>query len=241
MSKVAIITGAASGIGRAAAIKLASQGMKLVIVDFNEKDGQETLELVKKQGGEGIFIQADVSKSEDVQNFVNQAKQTYGRIDVFCNNAGILPSFTLLDEYEDEMFDRVIAVNLRGAFLGMKYVLQVMREQKSGSIINTSSAAGIRSQPYLSIYAASKHGLVGLTKTAASEYGPMGIRINAVCPGGVKTGMTTGMGEPDPAAVGPSGRMANPEEIAHVIAFLASDEASYVNGAIMPVDGGLTV
>ncbi|TCZ77762.1 SDR family oxidoreductase [Paenibacillus albiflavus] len=241
MTKVAIVTGAASGIGRATALKLASQGLKVVVVDYNEKDGQETLDLVTAQGGEGIFVKADVSLSEDVQNYVNQAKETYGRIDVFVNNAGILPNFTLLSEYEDSMFDRVIAVNLRGAFLGMKYVLKVMMEQKSGSIINTSSAAGIHSQPYLSIYAASKHGLVGLTKTAAVEYGPMGIRINAICPGGVKTGMTADLGEATSPSLGPSGRMAMPEEMAEVIAFLASDAASYVNGAIMPVDGGMTV
>ncbi|RNB83181.1 glucose 1-dehydrogenase [Brevibacillus nitrificans] len=239
-NRVAVITGAGSGIGRSASLQLASQGMKVVLVDYDAGLGEETLSLIKEKGGDGIFVQADVSQNRDVESFVKAALDTYGSIDVFFNNAGILGTPGLLADQSEEMFDRIIAVNLKGVFLGLKHVLKVMEQQQSGVIVNTSSAAGIESCPHLGVYAASKHGVVGLTRTAAVEYGPKGIRINAICPGGVVTNMTKGMDMNNPEQNGPARRPASPDEIANVVRFLASDEASYMNGAIIPVDGGLT-
>ncbi|MEH7011067.1 glucose 1-dehydrogenase [Neobacillus niacini] len=237
---VAIITGAGSGIGRSVSLRLSEKGMRVVLVDFNEKGGEETLRFVNESGGEGMFIKADVSKTADVEKYVFQTKKEYGRIDVFFNNAGILGIPSHLADYSEEIFDRIIAVNLKGSFLGLKYVLKVMEEQQSGVIINTASTAGIHSTPYLSGYAASKHGVVGLTKTAAVEYGPKGIRINAICPGGVVTNMTKDLDMSDPVQNGPLRRPASPDEIANVVCFLTSDKASYMNGSIVTIDGGLT-
>ncbi|SOC42719.1 SDR family NAD(P)-dependent oxidoreductase [Ureibacillus acetophenoni] len=239
-NRVAIITGAGSGIGRAASLKLSKQGMIVALVDYNSEAGEETLRLVEEQEGKGIFIRADVSNSKDVQNYVSKVKEEFGRIDVFFNNAGVMGSFSPLAELSEEMFDQLLAVNLKGAFLGLKYVLKVMEEQQSGVIVNTASSAGVQSTPYLSGYSASKHGVVGLTKTAAAEYGQLGIRINAVCPGGVRTNMTKDLDMSDPIQNGPLRRTATPEEIANVVCFLVSDEASYMNGSIVTVDGGLT-
>ncbi|WP_374116316.1 SDR family NAD(P)-dependent oxidoreductase [Lysinibacillus boronitolerans] len=237
--QVVIITGAGSGIGRETAKLLATKGKALVLVDFDETSGLDTLHAVKEHQLQAIFVQADVSQSLDVKKYVDTAKETFGRIDAFINNAGVLSPPALLGDLDEETFDRVISVNLKGAFLGLKYVLKEMEQQQSGVIVNTSSAAGIQGQPYLGGYAASKHGVIGLTKTAAMEYGPKGIRVNAICPGGVTTNMTKGLVS-IPEGNGPLRRLADPTEIANVIAFLISQEASYVNGAIVPIDGGLT-
>lgn len=239
--RVAIITGAGSGIGRASSLKLSNQGVIVALVDFDKEGGEETLRLVKEQGGEGMLIQADVSKSKDVRNYVSNIVDTYGRIDVFFNNAGVMGTATPLVDHSEEMFDQIIAVNLKGVFLGLKYVLKVMEKQQSGVIINTASTAGVKSTPYLGGYSASKHGVVGLTKTSAEEYGPKGIRINAICPGGVLTNMTKDLNMSDPEQNGPLKRSASSEEIANVVSFLASDNASFMTGSIVTVDGGLTV
>ncbi|MBP0723835.1 glucose 1-dehydrogenase [Bacillus sp. RG28] len=248
-NKVAVITGAGSGIGRASSIKLASMGAKVVLVDFNKETGEETLKLVIEQGGEGIFIQADVSKSEDVQNYVNKAVEAYGRIDVFFNNAGIIQKFAPFTSIEESEFDRIMSVNVKGIFLGLKYVLKVMDEQGFGSVINTASTAGIRAEHSVAVYSASKHAVIGLTKGVALEYAKKGIRINALCPGGVQTALTASVTEqfekggyiPEELPNMRIGRYAAPEELAEMVAYLASEKASYMNGSIVVVDGGLTL
>ncbi|GIN40810.1 SDR family NAD(P)-dependent oxidoreductase [Heyndrickxia oleronia] len=249
LNKIAIITGAGSGIGRASSLKLANDGAKVVLVDFNKESGEETLKLVKEQGGEGIFVQADVSKSEDVKRYVNEAVETFGRIDIFFNNAGIIQKFAPLTEIEESEFDRLVSVNIKGVFLGLQHVIKVMESQGSGSIINTASTAGIRSEHSLAAYSATKHAVVGLTKSASLEYVKKGIRINAICPGGVQTGITKSVAEmfetsgyvPEEIPNMRIGRYAEPEELAEMVSFLASDRASYMTGSIVVVDGGLTL
>ncbi|MBD2863943.1 SDR family NAD(P)-dependent oxidoreductase [Paenibacillus oceani] len=248
-NQIALITGAGSGIGRASAIKLAAGGAKVVLVDYNAESGEETLRLIREQGGEGIFVQANVAVSEDVQRYVNTAVDTFGRIDVFFNNAGIIQKFSMLSDIEESEFDRVMAVNVKGVFLGLKYVLKVMERQGSGSIINTASTAGIRSEHSVAAYSASKHAVVGLTKSAALEYVKKGIRVNAICPGGVQTALTASVPKmleqsgyvPEEVSNMRMGRYAQPEEMAEAVAFLASDKASYMTGSIMTIDGGLTL
>ncbi|MCH1625743.1 SDR family NAD(P)-dependent oxidoreductase [Ferdinandcohnia quinoae] len=248
-NKIAVITGAGSGIGRASSLKLASDGATVVVVDFNKETGEETLKLVKEQGGEGIFIQADVSKTEDVQNYVNKAVETYGRIDIFFNNAGVIQKFAPFTEVEESEFDRIMSVNVKGIFLGMKYVLKVMEAQGFGSVINTASTAGVRAEHSVAVYSASKHAVVALTKGAALEYAKKGIRINALCPGGVETALTASVTEqfekggyiPEELPNMRMGRYAAPKELAEMVAYLASEKASYMTGSIVLVDGGLTL
>ncbi|MEK5058033.1 short chain dehydrogenase [Paenibacillus sp. FSL H7-0326] len=247
--KIAVITGAGSGIGRASSVQLAKDGYTVVLVDYNTESGEETLRLIKEQGGEGIFIQADVSKSEDVQNYVNEAVQAYGRIDFFFNNAGIVQKFSMFDDIEEAEFDRIMSVNVKGCFLGMKYVLKVMKDQGSGHILNTASTAGIRSEHSAGAYSASKHAVVGLTKSAALEYVKKGIRVNAICPGGVNTALTQSVAAsfqqggyvPEELSNMRMGRPAESNEISGVVSFMASPASSYMTGSIVTVDGGLTL
>lgn len=246
---VAIVTGAGSGIGRAASLKLSQAGFKVVLVDFNSATGEDTLRLVRGQGGEGIFLQADVSKNEDVEWYVKTAVDTYGRIDAFFNNAGVLQKFSLLEDIELSEFERIVGVNVRGVFLGLKHVLKVMHKQGFGSVINTASTAGIRAEHSMAAYTASKHAVIGLTKAAAIEYVRKGVRVNAICPGGVDTALTQAV----PAMMQESGympeefpnmrigRYAEPAELAEMVVFLASGKSSYMNGSIVAVDGGLTL
>jgi NAD(P)-dependent dehydrogenase (short-subunit alcohol dehydrogenase family) len=246
---VAIVTGAGGGIGRAASLKLSHAGFKVVAVDFNTVTGEETVHLIREQGGEGLFVQADVSKEEDVERYTNAAIDAYGRIDVFFNNAGILQKFSLVEDLESSEFDRVMNVNVRGVFLGLKKVLKVMNAQGSGSIINTASTAGLRAEHSMAAYTASKHAVIGLTKAAAIEYVRKGIRVNAICPGGVDTALTQivpmMMQEsgyiPEEFPNMRIGRFAEPSEIAEMVVFLASDKSSYMTGSIIAVDGGLTL
>jgi NAD(P)-dependent dehydrogenase (short-subunit alcohol dehydrogenase family) len=249
--KVALVTGGANGIGRATALAFAKSGAKVVVVDRDRAGGEATAGIIRQQGGAALFVAADVTKSADVQAYVKAALDTYGRIDCFHNNAGIEGTWQHTAEYDEAMFDQVIAVNVKGVFLGLRHVLPVMLAQKSGAVVNTASVAGLVATPGMPAYVASKHAVIGLTKTAAGEVARMGVRINAVCPGPVDTRMIHSleqMIEPtDPASVArryqaamPTGRYTTVEEIANMVVFLCSDLASNTTGGQFVVDGGRT-
>ncbi|QRG68035.1 SDR family NAD(P)-dependent oxidoreductase [Brevibacillus choshinensis] len=248
-TQVAVVTGAASGIGRATSIKLAENGYRVVLVDFNEESGKETLQQIQSNGGVGIFVKADVSNPANVENYVKQAMDEYGRIDVLFNNAGIIQKFAPFTEVSIEEYERIMSINLKGIFLGMKYVLPIMEQQGKGAIVNTASSAGIRPEHSIAVYSASKHAVIGLTKGAAIEYAKKGIRINAVCPGGIETAIfksvadTFANGGYVPEELSPMrmGRHGQPNEIAEVVLFLASEKASFMTGSVVAVDGSLTV
>jgi NAD(P)-dependent dehydrogenase (short-subunit alcohol dehydrogenase family) len=249
--KVAVITGGGGGIGRATAVAFAKAGAKVVVVDRDASSGEATAGIIKQQGGEAKFIAADVTKSADVANYVKETLDTYGRIDCFFNNAGIEGVVAHTADYDEAMFDQVIGINVKGVFLGLRHVLPVLLKQKSGSVVNTASVAGLVATPGMPAYVASKHAVIGLTKTAAGEVARQGVRVNAVCPGPVDTRMIHSLEKmlnpDDPDSVGrkyqgaiPSGRYTTPEEIANMVLFLSSDLASNITGAQYVVDGGRT-
>lgn len=247
--KVALVTGGASGIGRATALTFAREGAKLIIADLNEDGGQQTVHLITENGGEAIFVQTDVTQATAVEALISKAAETYGRLDCAHNNAGISglgiagTQRALTAEYPDARWYQVIAANLTSVWLCMKYELQQMLTQGGGTIVNTASVAGLVGMPGNCAYGASKHGVVGLTKTAALEYAQHGIRVNCVCPGWIQTPMTAaGMQDPERRAriiaSAPIGRVGNPEEVAEAVVWLCSDAASFVTGHTMTVDGG---
>lgn len=248
--KSAVITGAANGIGRAAALAFAKAGTKLLLVD-RDLAGEETAALIRRQSGQAQFIQADVSRAGDVQQYVDTALSLYGRIDSFFNNAGIEGKRANLAAYDETDFDAIMAVNVKGVFLGLRYVLPMMLEQRSGSIVNTASTAGLKGAPGLGPYSASKHAVLGLTRSAALEAAPHGVRVNAVCPGPVETRMMRSLeaqaAPEDPEGVYrkakgdiPSGRYSTAEEVADSVLFLCSDRARHIIGIQLPIDGGRT-
>lgn len=243
-NKVAIVTGAAFGIGRATAVEFAKHGVKLVLADC--VDDQETLHLVRASGSDGIFVHCDVSKSEDVQHLVKLAMETYGQIDFAFNNAGIEGISNPTALCSEDNWNQVIAINLTGVFLCMKYILPVMLEQGSGAIVNNASVAGLVGFQNSPAYVASKHGIVGLTKTTALEYITKGIRVNAVCPGIIKTPMIDRFTGKDKAiekqfiSMEPIGRMGEPVEVANAVLWLCSNEASFISGHSLPIDGAWT-
>ena len=249
--KVILMTGAASGLGQAAAVYAAEEGAKLSLVDLNAEALEETQNLVreKNSNAEVLLITADVSDEAAVKNYVDQTVEEFGRIDGFFNNAGIEGKQNLTQDYGIEEFKKVIDINLNGVFFGMKYVLEVMKEQGSGTIVNTASVGGIRGVGNQSGYSASKHGVVGLTRNSAVEYGEYGISINAIAPGAIMTAMVEGSlrqmaGEDWEAAgeefvsVNPMKRFGKPEEVAALVSFLLSQESQFINGAVIPIDGG---
>ncbi|MBD3286760.1 glucose 1-dehydrogenase [candidate division WOR-3 bacterium] len=243
--KVILITGGSSGIGRAAAILAAREGAKvLVSADKNIEGGQETVSAIKKEGGEGAFVQADVSHFVDVQRMVNRTVELYGRLDCAFNNAGIYGERKPIIDYPDNAFDRVIAVNLKGVWLCMKAEIPLMIEKDRGVIVNTASVGGLTSWENASGYITSKHAVVGLTRSAALEYSRRGIRINALCPGVTRTSMFSGRGDPDKETQAASwhamNRIGKPEEVAESVVWLCSDKASFVTGHCFTVDGGYT-
>src|SRR5712691_11405930 len=242
--KVALVTGGASGIGRATALTFAREGAKLIVADMQEDGGQQTVHMITEQGGEAMFVKTDVSKAVAVQALISQAVATYGRLDCAHNNAGISGGGRALTaEYPEETWHQVIAVNLTGVWLCMKYEIPQMLSQGSGAIVNTASVAGLIGGRGLAAYVASKHGVVGLTKTAALEYAQEGIRVNCVCPGVIQTPMTE-RALRDPArqaqiTARPMGRVGAPEEVAEAVVWLCSEAASFVTGHAMSIDGGL--
>lgn len=243
-NKVAIITGGSFGIGRATAIAFAKRGAKVIIADY--VDGMESIKLVKAEGAEGLFIKCDVSKVTDVKDMVEKTVAEFGRLDYAFNNAGIEGPSAFLHEYTEENWDKTIGINLKGVWLCMKYELQQMLKQKKGAIVNCASVAGLVGVSRLPAYVASKHGVIGLTKTCALENAKMGVRINAVCPGVIDTPMVdriTGKNkvvEKKFIDMEPIGRMGHPEEVAEAVTWLCSDAASFVTGHAMAVDGGWT-
>jgi NAD(P)-dependent dehydrogenase (short-subunit alcohol dehydrogenase family) len=242
--KVALVTGGASGIGRAAALAFAHHGAKVVVADMDEAGGEETVALARAENTDAMFVRTDVAQRADVEVLVNTAAQTYGHIDFAFNNAGISGAQAMLAEYPEESWDRVIGINLKGIWLCMKYELQQMLKQGRGVIINTSSTAGETGSRGVSAYVASKHGVVGLTKAAALEYARSNIRINAILPGTIHTPLIdTFTGGDDRilqqfAEGEPIGRLGTPEEVASAVIWLCSDGASFVTGTTLAVDGG---
>lgn len=240
-NKVAIVTGASSGIGKSAASLLAAEGAKVVIADINEKGGQEAVEEIKKEGGEAFFIKADSSQAKDNEALVAKTLEQYGSLHIAVNNAGIGGPLGLTGEYTIEGWQKVIDINLSGVFYGLRYQIPAMQQSGGGSIINVASIlgqAGTRQSP---AYVAAKHGVVGLTKAAALEYADKGIRVNSIGPGYIQTPLLDSLDEPTmKALIGlhPIGRLGKAEEVAELILWLASSKASFVTGSYYPVDGG---
>jgi len=243
--KVALVTGAGSGIGRAAAWIFAREGAKVAAADVNRASAEETVGMIREAGGEAFGLQADVSKAAEVEAMVDAVVGTYGRLDCAFNNAGIEGALASTTDYTEADWAPVIAVNLTGVWLCMKYEIPRLLETGGGAIVNTSSAAGLLGAPRMPAYVASKHGVVGLTKTAALEYAKSGVRVNAVCPGVIDTSMVGRLKERRPRMFEkivrgePIGRIGQPEEIAETAVWLCSDAASFVTGHAMSVDGGI--
>lgn len=240
--KVALVTGGSFGIGRATAIAFAEQGARVVVSDIVEDD--ETVKAIEELGGETIFIKADMGKRADIEMLMKEVKSQYGRLDYAFNNAGIEGQAANTQDCTEENWDRTININLKGVWLCMKYQIPMMLEQGEGSIVNCASIAGLVGFPNLPAYTASKHALVGLTKTTALETAKQNIRVNAVCPGVIRTPMidrfTGKQKEAEQAFINnkPMGRMGDPVEVANAVLWLCSDEASFVTGHAMAVDGG---
>lgn len=248
-NRVVIVTGAAGGIGLAACERFASEGAKVVAVDLASSDLDGVVRAIEGAGGEGISVATDVTDEAQVAAYVSAAEERFGRVDVLFNNAGIEGPVAGSLDYEAATFDKVIAVNVNGVFYGLKHTVPAMLRSGGGSVINTASVAGLAGTPGVIAYGASKHAVVGLTRTFAREFAGQNVRTNAVCPSPIDTRMwdalVDGYGgdnaeefRKESEMRNPMGRYGEPSEVVGVVTFLASDDASYVNGAILPVDGG---
>jgi NAD(P)-dependent dehydrogenase (short-subunit alcohol dehydrogenase family) len=248
-NRVALVTGASSGIGRATAIAFAREGAKVVAAGRDADRLQETVESIKETGGQAILVQADVTQADQVQRMVKRAVEVYGRLDVAFNNAGgyrlVGGKPGLTAQLEEDVWDRVVSVNLKGVWLCMKHEIRQMLGQGGGAIVNNSSNDGLRGSPGMSPYAAAKHGVIGLTKSAAIEYASLGVRINAICPGMILTPPVEQHLKDSPEGdqwahdqLEPIGRFGQPEEVAETVVWLCSNAASYVTGHALVVDGG---
>lgn len=239
----ALVTGAASGIGRAVALRYARDGFRVVVSDMDEAGGHETVQKIEEGGGEALFVPADVSDPAACEALVAETVRAFGRLDVACNNAGVLGEQAPTADYPVEEWQRVLGVNLSGVFYGMKAQIPALREAGGGAIVNMASILGKVGFAGAPAYVAAKHGVVGLTKTAAIELAAEGIRVNAVGPAFMETPMISGL-EADPETLArlislhPAGRLGTPVEVASLVSWLSSDEASFVTGAYYPVDGG---
>lgn len=241
--KVAIITGALGGMGKTVALKLASLGSDITLVDIVEEGANETIQLIEEKGGNAIFVKADTSSAPDVRNYVDETINTFGKVDLFYNNAGIVGSTANITDQSIEQIDKTIDINLKGGMYGMKYVLGEMLKTGGGSIVNTASGAGLGGTKGMSSYSASKHGVVGFTKTAALEYAEDNIKINAIAPGSVDTPMIKNIDEDTQKEIEnsiPMKRLGRMEEIANIVVYLFSENSSYITGTVIPIDGGFT-
>ena len=243
-NKVALVTGGSFGIGQATAIAFAQRGAKVVVADWLEDKDQETAKRIKAIGGESVFVKCDVSKNDEVQALTDKIMSIYGRLDFAFNNAGIEGISAPTHLCTEENWDRTVGINLKGIWLCMKHQISIMLKQGNGSIVNCASIAGLVGFPGLPAYVASKHAVAGLTKTAALENAKMNIRVNAVCPGVIKTPMVDRMTGKDKVAekqfenMEPVGRMGQPAEVAEAVIWLCSDGSSFVTGQALAVDGG---
>jgi NAD(P)-dependent dehydrogenase (short-subunit alcohol dehydrogenase family) len=242
------VTGSGAGIGRAAALEFARQGAKVMVSDLNAEGGEETVKMIRDDGGRAAFRKADVSKAQEVDALISAAVDEFGRIDCAVNNAGIEGQIVPFADQPEANYDAIMAVNAKGTFLCLQAEIRHMLEAGGGAIVNLSSVAGLIGFPGLSPYVASKHAVIGMTKNAALEYGKAGIRVNAVCPGGIDTRMLDSLAEQASAGaqsstqmmdpLHPLGRIGTPQEVANLIVWLCSPQASFMLGAIVPVDGG---
>lgn len=249
--KVAIVTGAGSGIGQDVAIQLAKEGASVAVVTRTEKNGLETVKLIQEFGGKALFIQADVRSAVEVKNYVQKTIEAFGRIDVFFNNAGVMTSPCALTDFSEELYDLTMDTNVKGTFLGLQAVIAEMLKTGGGSIVCTSSVVGLKGNPGVAPYSASKHAIIGLAKSAVGEYGSQGIRVNVVCPGCVYTPMMDRFASEftpdDPSqteklitAGVPMGRYSRVDEVSNLVLFLLGDEAKIINGSVYTIDGGQT-
>ncbi len=236
--KIALITGAGSGIGRATAVLFASEGAKVMVADYVPDGGQQTVEMIKNSGGTATFVEVDVSRAADIERMVKTAVDTYGRIDILYNNAGIQGPVMPMADIPPEEWDKTIATNLSSVFLGTKYAIPHMIKQGGGVIVNTASTMGLAGKATIAPYACAKAGIISLTKTAAAEYGPENIRVNCICPGVINTPMGGASADVMDMTNLPLRKIGTPEDVAKAALYLACDDSQYVSGISLVVDGG---